>query len=622
MNMKIRKYLCFGLALMLISVSSCDNYLEPKLTNQYGDDITWKLPSYAMGTLLEAYGAIGETTCSYDGNNYLDAVTDNSLTTGLASTLYTYVFGNQTAHSGALNNWATAYSAIATANLFLEKGLSPDIIYDISDSERDKKYRERSKGEAYFLRAWWQMELLRNYGGRSSIDGKVLGYVIVTRTFHEEERETVNAYPRSEFEICVRQILADCDTAFKYLPLQYANNNSNDPPYGMDNLGRASGKAVLSLKSRIALLAASPAYQPLGANAISEDSIRKKWLRAAVMAHEAISVGQMGALNDMIPLDNDMLVGANVNVPAHANSYNEILFRRTSNNRVPELNHFPPMWFGEGKCNPSQNLVNAYPMKNGYPITDVRSGYDSQHPYINRDGRFEQQISYNGLRFYGLGTEIRPLQIYSSAADSTVGFDSPGYDFRNTWTGYYLRKGMSNKLNVNYNPDNPGGTQTDYHSNPLMRRAEVWLNLAEALNELYGPEGALPGGNAAHTPVAIVKRLRTLYGTGNAYVDEVALEGAEKFRDLLLNERRLEFAFENMRLWDMRRWKLPLNTAILGIKIYKEENNNFVYFGTNPGEDDIVVQERHLLADEKYYSSPIPYAELVKNPNLIQNAGW
>jgi len=280
------------------------------------------------------------------------------------------------------------------------------------------------------------------------------------------------------------------------------------------------------------------------------------------------------------------------------------------------------MWLGQGKCNPSQNLVNAYPMTNGYPITDPRSGYDPQNPYVNRDKRFTWQINFNGGKFNESDAE-RALEIYSSAADGSIGRDAPGYDYRNTWTGYYIRKGMSNKQYMLYNPDNPGaGAQNDYHRNPLLRRAEVWMNLAEAANEYAGPNGAVPGVDAANTSIAIIKRLRTLYGTGNAYVDEASALGKENFRELILNERRIEFAFEGMRLWDIRRWKLPLNTPILGIKIYKDANNNYVYFGTNPGDDDIVVQDRHLLSDDKYYTSPIPYEETVKNKNLIQNAGW
>jgi hypothetical protein len=159
------------------------------------------------------------------------------------------------------------------------------------------------------------------------------------------------------------------------------------------------------------------------------------------------------------------------------------------------------------------------------------------------------------------------------------------------------------------------------------------MNLAEALNEYAGPFGTAVGVDAANTSVAIIKRLRTLYGTENDYVDDVAVEGQAAFTKLILNERRIEFAFENMRLWDIRRRgpkELDLNEPVLGVRISAEFVNkdvtgkriyNFTYIGTSPGDDDVVVQERNL-GDPKFYTSPIPYNEMMKNPKLVQNAGW
>jgi len=78
-----------------------------------------------------------------------------------------------------------------------------------------------------------------------------------------------------------------------------------------------------------------------------------------------------------------------------------------------------------------------------------------------------------------------------------------------------------------------------------------------------------------------------------------------------------------MRLWDIRRWKMPqLSEPVYGISIYKDADNKYVYSGTKPGVDDIVVQDRSMLSDDRYYTSPVPYNEIVKNPNLVQNAGW
>ena len=661
--MKIRKYLCISLVIAVLF--SCEKYLEPKLTNDFGDDVTWKIPDYTLRMLLSVYDGIPDLLHWCDGNNYLDAITDNSLTTQTSSSLYGYVFGTATMHSNPIGNWSNCYNSIALANLFLEKGLAPELKYNLNNPTYDRMIRNRSRGEAYFLRAWWQHELLKNYGGRAQ-NGQALGFVIATRTFSDNDIEYANNLPRNTYEDCVKQILADCDSAIKYLPLRYSRDQNDkvisaEHPYGQSNYQRASQRSAHGLKSRVALLGASPAYQPAGAYALDEDSIKKKWLRAAIVAQEALTLGGMGTTADMLPLKNVLIVGNTVTqFPMDVGADAEMLFVRTRNDRNAENHHYPMWWFGQAKCNPSQNLVNAYPMKNGYPIIHPSSGYDPQNPYVNRDGRFVEHINFNGGKFCQIADE-RVMEIYGSADDGTIGRDAPGFDYRNTWTGYYIRKGMSNKPNRNYNPDNPGATNNDGHRNPLLRRGEIWFNLAEAMNEYAGPNGTItiPKLGTVITindedtivtkvdvttekPIDIMKKLRTLWTTGTAYVDEVADQGPEAFRKFILDERRIEFAFENIRLWDIRRWQMPeLNEPIYGVKIYAEYDRTvdegklvnsvwvpnlvrkykYTYFGTDPNEEPVVVQKRNL-SDPRHYTSPIPYSEMMKNPNLVQNAGW
>ncbi len=49
-----------------------------------------------------------------------------------------------------------------------------------------------------------------------------------------------------------------------------------------------------------------------------------------------------------------------------------------------------------GRINPSKNLVDAFPMQNGFPITDPASGYVATNPYEGRDPRLAAYILYNG----------------------------------------------------------------------------------------------------------------------------------------------------------------------------------------------------------------------------------
>ena len=66
----------------------------------------------------------------------------------------------------------------------------------------------------------------------------------------------------------------------------------------------------------------------------------------------------------------------------------EIIWRENVSNseaaNSQEANNFPPSLNGSGNMNPSQNLVDAFPMANGYPISDIaNSNYNENNPYRN-----------------------------------------------------------------------------------------------------------------------------------------------------------------------------------------------------------------------------------------------
>ena len=98
----------------------------------------------------------------------------------------------------------------------------------------------------------------------------------------------------------------------------------------------------------------------------------------------------------------------------------------------------------------------------------------------------------------------------------------------------------------------------------------------------------------------------------DAWLDECAAS-TEDFRALIQNERRIELAFENHRYFDMRRWLMPLNEDITGVEITRNEDNTFSF------TEKVVEQRKYSV--ENYYA-PIPYAEISKNPNLVNNVGW
>ena len=97
------------------------------------------------------------------------------------------------------------------------------------------------------------------------------------------------------------------------------------------------------------------------------------------------------------------------------------------------------------------------------------------------------------------------------------------------------------------------------------------------------------------------------------YLSEVASEGKDAFRKLIQNERRIEFAFEDHRFWDLRRCLLPLDTTIEGIQVTRTDNG-LSY--------EIKEIEQRPLDALRYYYLPLPNDELLKNPNLKNNMGW
>lgn len=610
---QLRHVLLFGYILFV--ATSCEDALAPRIDDRYDEEWLWATPTKAEGVLVNAYYPISNTFDHY-GNDFLAAATDDALSTESNSEVSSLAGGKlgSTSLNPFNNVWGDAYAQFQNVHLFLENGLSQDIRYSLEDSAKDASFRTRLKGEAFFLRAWWGMELLRVFGGVTD-EGEALGYPILKQSTHYTNSEMMKTLERDTYEACVLQILEDCDTAIAYLPLSYSGA---DVVLGDNSIGRASGKAAYALKSRVATFAASPAFQPEGQYAIDASAVNDKWVRAAKLSFEAIS---LGGLPGYSPLSTTMMYGA-----ALAATPEEYIFRKHNKSNNTEKRNFPSYYLGAGRTNPSQNLVDAFYDATGYPIAHLSSTYDAQLPYANRDKRLYSTVLTNGVALEkgGRGLQVFEEQIFTGT-DPVVrfGFEAPGYDHRNTQTGYYLRKWVSDT------PDmlKLAAETKDDHMHVLLRVAEVWYNYAEASNEAVGPSAIVSGCDKSALDIMSEIRIKAIGITGtDDYIDEVDND-ATSFRSLIQTERRLEFAFENFRYFDLRRWKMPLDESVRGMEVVKtiasDSTETIMYYGTNPLEDNsaYVVEERRF-SSEKFYYTPIPHDEMVKMPNIKNNKGW
>jgi len=575
--MKIKYSLIVAFVLILI-FTECT--LEPALDEMIKDEQVWKDRDFTTGIINDAY-AVLPSFYTDEWKGFLDCATDNAVTNDYSSPIKKLGEGAWTASNNPLNTWEVCYQQIANINKFLE--YEPSILFS-NDSAKNEKLHKRLRGEAYFLRAWFQFELLSRFSGPST-NGIMLGFPIVLNYTDDIRKK---ALPRSTFDDCVKQIENDIDSSLLYLPeKQYAGKD--DVVLGENQIGRAYKLVALSLRSRLSLYAASPAYT------VNKTAVEKQllWEKAALDAMEAIN--ESGTL-PTVNISGDIYTN-----PSHA----EIIWRKFQpEDNSPERENFYPSIWGYGRTNPSQQLVDAFPMRNGYPI-DEAVNYDKKNPYENRDNRFSLTILFNDATF---GSNPKP-QIYVGGLDHESTLNQ-----RTSRTGYYLRKFMNPAVNII-----PGTTaSTAKHYYVFFRKAELWLNYAEAANEAWGPNEN-PLGMSKTSKVALGElRRRAGISQPDTYLENTAAAGVDKMRLLIQNERRIELCFENQRFFDVRRWLLPLdslNQTIKGVVITKDletEKFDYAYY-------DI---EQRNFQDYMYYG-PIPEQEIYTSGGVIeQNLGW
>jgi len=270
----------------------------------------------------------------------------------------------------------------------------------------------------------------------------------------------------------------------------------------------------------------------------------------------------------------------------------EILWRgNVGDGNNLEKDNYPPTLYGSGKVNPSQNLVDAFPMANGYPVTDPASGYDASNPYNNRDPRLALYIVVNGSKMGPNGATI-----LTKVGASNDGLNAIPFSTR---TGYYMRKLLREDVNVN-----PANTNTQRHYVAFIRYTELFLDYAEAANEAWGPDGK---GSHAYSARDVIAAIRKRAGIAQPDSYLASISSMEDMRTLIRNERRLELCFEGFRFWDLRRWKNDLTQPAIGVSI----NNNTYTAGPVEGRQ---------YADFMYYG-PLPYNDVIKE-SLVQNKGW
>lgn len=245
---------------------------------------------------------------------------------------------------------------------------------------------------------------------------------------------------------------------------------------------------------------------------------------------------------------------------------------------------------------PTQDLVDDYIMLNGKGIKEAGSGYNENDPYINRDPRFEATILHHGSTIVDFENKVQTILTQPGSNPSTNSVDDQGA----SPTGYYFQK--------HYDVTAP-----NYNSGlnlPLIRYADVLLMYAEAVNELGGLDATIWNNT--------IRAIRVRAKFTDAGATEYPV-GATKdlLRPIVQRERRSELAFEGIRAFDIRRWKIAetvLNKPVRGIKVTSGA------FNKDP--NGYIIVENRKFENPKHYLWPVPTFERDQNKNLGQNTGW
>ncbi len=589
---------------LLFGANSCTDVLDVTPKDQFPDQAVFTDPNLAQAFLNDMYRGLGHGLYEImlaslaDETQFIHVyATDKIVQAVITSSDRGALDDGRFAHF----NWGPNYSRIRQTNIFLSH---------IDATPFDSALKQRMKGEAFFLRAYFYHNLMRMYGG----------VPLITKVYGLDENYAV---ARNSFKETVDFIVANADSAAALLPLSYS---------GAD-VGRATKGAALALKARVLLYAASDLYnvnpcaQPENCYTPPQDRVAL-W-RAAKNAAQAVM--DLGVYHLFRP--------SPANAQEAAKNYGDLFLQTMSEEVIlsrfflstrddgynPGLHNGPNGFHTWGGNTPIQNLVDDYRMADGSKF-DWSNPAHAAAPYANRDPRFYATIAYDGAPWrtrpddvkdldpYGMIQTFRALKLPDSSVVAGLDTrDSPVENWNGGYSGYYIRKFIDPSINAQFIKE-----QVPWI---FFRYAEVLLNYAEASIEL----------NEVGDALAALNQIRRRAGMPDL------LAGAN-LRDEYRNERRIEMAFEEQRFFDVRRWMIApqaLSLPARGINIYLRGANrldrstwtsyryqtdtvqqrawNNTACATGPGND---------LSAVCMYFMPIPRDELNRNLSLKQNPGY
>ncbi len=627
-----------------LTLSSC-NYLDivPEETAKFED--TYADRQRGREFLYSCYSYLPNPQ---DGPNSLDLMTGDEVITAFEHEPFAHFpKGTYSPSDPKISYWNTFFEGLRQCYTFMN-------VIDKLPSDTTPEEKADYKAQVKFLIAYYHYQLALCYGP-----------IIIIDKEPDLAMKPENYPSRRPYDECVKWICDKFDEAAAGLPAR----RTMDEEFGL-----ATKTAAKAFKAKMLLFAASPLFNgnakfygnfkdKEGKQLMPTTYDPKKWDKAKKAYEEAIALAEAQGFS--LYERDDYRLSSNAKPQGIQRRMRTLILDWDKRN--PEVifadprdpgsyglqNKSYPFVKGGNAWNgvsPTWAMISRFYTKNGLPwdvdpetktldkfdtraITEEEAdfgvpGKKTLEFHLNREPRFYSwvgfqfgyyEISEGESGVYSVGTTLDAGEVpgangqmmkYRRVKLNFFSNQAQGRQKRkNDYSpgGYLNKKGCDPTIEVN-----KSGSQYRHYPWPLMRLADLYLAYAEVCVET----GDLAKAKEYLNKVRVRAGIPTVEESwAKAGVTNLT---KEQLRDIVRQERQIEFYLENQNFWDMRRWLLAekyFSVKAEGMDISKSNAREGFFKLTK-------IEFERSFESPKNYLLPIPILDLQKNKKLVQNPGY
>ena len=536
-----------------------------------------------------------------------------------------YNNSDRNAANMGFHRYGDCYKYIRQANIFLQKA-HPIMTTGTQGDQLLEDELTQMKANVRFMRAFYHYLLFEQYGPIILVKDKI---------YNATEDQDV---PRNTVDEVIEYIDSELTAV--------ASELTQEPIFEDKDYRAWPTKGVaLAVRAKLWLYAASPLLNGGYREALSvtnpdgtrlfPDYDAGKWEKALAACKDFIDYAEAGRyeLYKEYKDDNGAVIDPDKSVYNLFQKYTHEIIWATANNDWGGMNgdafdrRIAPRCEknGLGSTGVTQELVDAFYMKDGFPVSATaylpqstlyqEEGYGTykdqndnfskkytnvtvSNRYLNREPRFYNTVFFNGRQWPVSCNQV----LFYNGGNSGV------QEGQATLTGYMLFKRFNRSVSLT----NPG-VASQFRPSIIFRLADFYLMYAEAANEVNPNDARV---------LKYLNLVRERAGLPDIETLNPAIRGNQELqRAAIQRERQIELATEGQRYFDVRRWMIAdkngegrQNGYVHGMNVCGESNDK---------EDfNRIVEASQIVFNRKMYLYPMPDFEMRKTKNLVQNPGW